>query len=175
MAKEILNRTAADILTQIDKTFQEAYVAVRKRKAVEEVWEIWGDFMVEMKMGLEQAIQSTGIPYIGWIYAYLQNRNQILNLNIETRIGKAGMKKDIMKSGNILISLITGLAKTGPVDEVNEKVALHLKELYSEKRYDTIIGKKVFVTDYPPEISEEPEVNPVPQKIYTNKKGKPVS
>ena len=162
--KKLLNLTLIDLVAQIDKNFQAGFIAVRKKKSDEKIWELWGWFMLQLKMELEILLMKTPIPVFGWLYAYLQNRNQLMNAYMETRVGKAGMKKSLKKSGKILTSLIFGKASAGPKDEVNKKVNEHLDQLYVARKCDIIAGRQIYVSDYPQEerIPEEPYRSPAP-------------
>lgn len=166
----MLNRTWNDIIKEINKKFKDGYIAVRKRKSNEKIWEIWGQYMFDMKIEIEQVLrQYNDIPHLGWLYAYLQNRNQLINLNMETRVGNMKLKKSMETSAKLLLSLIAGektVAGDVNKDGINKKVQEHLNQLYFGKRFDTIAGRKILVSDYPKEkIPEEPKTILAPRDL----------
>jgi len=144
----LLDQTAEEVIADINHHHQSAIYAINKRAPAEEVYLKWGTFCVESKMELEKMVLDTGMQHLKWMYSYLQNRNQSITIHMETRLGKVKEKKELKKTGIIMVQLIFGLVEPGKPCDLCKRVDDHLLQLSSGK-CDIVVGKQIFVSSYP--------------------------
>ncbi len=146
---DILGGTPVEIVDNINTHYKQGLYAVNKREPLENVWEKWGQFCLDCKMALEVSIrQFPSSQHMKWIYALLQNRNQLISLKIKSRLGKQAMKRDLARSSLLMIDLILDKRKPATPCEICKKVDEHILKL-STGQFDVIVDREVRVSDYP--------------------------
>jgi len=162
----ILDWTVDVIVDRINNHYKEALYAINKRQPTTDIWKLWGHWVLEYKAEMEFIIyQGVCTDQLKWIYALLQNRNQLITLNLTTRLGKVGLKRDLSKASVVMAQLITGIRKPKIPDEICSKVDAHILGL-STGNYDTIVESKIYVSDYPKEFQyKEPAVILTPKDV----------
>lgn len=129
---ELKNFLVKKAASEIDQVYNEAYKLVRKGKA--EVWEVWAEHGIELKTEMEKILESYDYPQdICHLYAFWQTKNELLNLHLQTRLGKISQKKSLEKTCSILWGLIHGAVQPRTPDQIVAKVRQHLFQLNNGK------------------------------------------
>ena len=162
----ILDWNIHTIIERINDHYKDGLHAINKRQSLEDIWELWGHWMLEYKAELEFEIYKvTSLQHLKWIYALLQNRNQLISTNLDTRLGKVGFKRELAKASVLMAQLITGDRKSQTPCEICEKVDQHILGL-STGNYDTVVKRKIYVKDYPKKLQyREPVAILTPKDI----------
>ncbi len=161
---DILGGTPKEIVDNINLHYKEGLYAVNKREPNEKVWDLWGEFCLNAKMALELSIHQFPLSqHMKWVYALLQNRNQIILTKMETRLGKQKLKRELVTAAKLMADLITGVRKPVEPCQICKKVDEHILKL-STGQFDIIVDREVRVSDYP-----EPFQYKAPAKIITPK------
>lgn len=168
----ILDGTLVDAIKTVDENFKQALWSIKRKESLEDVWPYWGPFFIDAKYEVEDVIRTFPVPHMCWFYAYMQNKNQLLGLHIESRAGKISKKNSLKKSSKILFRLIIGEVK--PRDNaITDKVQGHLSQLYSFNKADIIIGRPIYVRDYrnfvSPDLLKKPVEDSPPAQIIVPK------